>query len=96
MNDASKMLLPYRKWPAKTSGDCYYRRFTVGPARPNLAIYVYYTDYGWSGTCENKAFDLDIGYASKEAAMEDLDKALVNQGYILLTEEQAKKIEILM
>lgn len=95
MSNASKVLLPY-KMGFTTN---YYVRSNMDYGDTSFIYglcYVARDDHGgrWHAVCLGRL--LAVKYPSKKAAMKALDLILIENGYTLLTEEQVKKIEILL
>jgi hypothetical protein len=71
----------------KTSNERYVRKLLVS----SFYIYVRLNYYGWANSVS-----IEKDFKTAEAAMEDADKALIEEGYMLLTEEQFNKLQVLL
>lgn len=64
-----------------------YARRCFGNKLPAQFVWKGYSS--WFHTCQ---LNLMADFGTKEAAMDDLDKKLIENGYILLTTKQANKL----
>lgn len=93
MND--KLLLPWKSPAEMHYGYHYYLRHNL---RGTVVAQVYYSpgsrEYAY--TTPDVSSHHGRGYWDTAVAMEECDEKLVEFGYTLLTEERAKKLEVLL
>lgn len=99
---SSKYLLPYVKHTTPAFGNSYYRRYYLGtnitkePTNLNFAGSVYFDHYYDNWTVWKDVSFPQRNCKSLEEAKNILDEMLIKDGYILLTEEEAQKLEVLV
>jgi hypothetical protein len=88
----SKYLTPYR--PSNIGEESYIRNF-LGSSTNGFAVWKNYSSDYWSYVHSNGMYNIIKKTNSLRNAKRWLDESLIENSYILLTEEQVQKLQLL-